>query len=270
MTKYIPVLERHKDHLFHMTLTQPNCTGEELQHTIKKMTFAFRRLIAYLRGDINIKIKGVDFTEWGYVGAIRSLEVTFKNDSYHPHYHIALALDCDIGEKTIKNTYSKSYKSDKMKLFSEKEVLIQKIWYLLMNDQSVTRKAIDALNEGYSCVIDRFKENDYAELFKYATKVTTEDHTVLTYEHFKTLYHAMHSVKQIQGYGVFYRVKDEVSENMIAEVENMYNALIEYLQSIESPIQEISLLKELLEDFQYKLISRKRIFRYLVDVMASE
>jgi hypothetical protein len=268
MTKYIPVLERYKDRLYHMTLTQPNCSGEDLKHIIERMSVKFMYLKRYLRGEK--KIKDLDFTEWGFKGAIRSLEVTFKNDSYHPHYHVALALDCDIGEKNIKNTYSKSYKSDQLKLFSDKEVLIQKIWYLLMNEQSVTKKAIDALNEGYSCVIERFKESDYAELFKYATKVTTEEHTLLTYEHFKTLYNALHSVKQIQGYGVFYRVKDEVTEDMIAEVERLYNDLIEYLQSIERPTQEVSHLKELLQDAQYKLISRKRIFRYLVDVMASE
>lgn len=273
MGKYIPALKRHKDQLYHLTLTQPNCNAADLTATIKKMSERFRQLIRYLRCEK--KIRGLDFTEWGYEGAIRSLEVTYKSDPnhpecYHPHYHVALSLkDFDLGVRHIKNVYSYDYKSDKVTLYTENEVLIQKIWYLLMNDQTVTKAAIDKLEIGYTCKINKFEEDKYKELFKYLSKATDEDDKLLTYEHFKTQYFAFYRVKQIQGYGVFYRIDGEVSEADIEAAKKEYDLLIEYLQKNESPIEEFSLLRDLLTDFHlYTLISRKRIFKYLIDSIA--
>jgi hypothetical protein len=267
MGKYIPELEKYCDCLYHMTLTQSNCSAEDLPYTIKKMASKFQHLMRFISG--RKKIRGLEFTEWGYLGAIRSLEVTFKKDKYHPHYHVALALDCDeLGEKTIQNTYSRSYKSDKAKLFCEKEILIQKIWRLLMTDQEVTQKAIDALEEGYSCVIEPFPENQYAELFKYMAKSTDQDSNLMTYANFKTLYFALLNVHQIRGYGVFHQIKNEVTEEMIEQTESVYNTIIEYLQKKEAPINQIDRLEDLIKDFNlYTLISRKRIFKYLVDLV---
>lgn len=272
MAKYIPVLKKHRTDLYHMTLTQPNCSAEELPHMIKKMAKKFRLLIQILRCEI--KIKDLDFEPWGYEGAIRSLEITFKKDPnspicYHPHYHVALCLchDTTLDEKHIENTFSRSRKApDRVKLFSHEEVLIQKIWYLLMNDQPVTKKAIDELKEGYSCAIDGFKESDYAEMFKYMSKSTDENSNVLTYQHFKALYFALLNVKQIQGYGIFYRVEDVTKED-IEQANSIYDALIEYLKEKECPVQQFDRLEDLLKDTLYTLISRKRILRHLVNVL---
>ena len=33
---------------------------------------------------------------------------------------------------------------------------------------------------GYSCTIDKFDEDDFLELFKYMTKSTSEDNSILT------------------------------------------------------------------------------------------
>jgi hypothetical protein len=266
MNKYIPILNEYKDCLYHLTLTQPNCSSDELPNVIKKMSKKFRHLIQIIRGEI--KIKDLDFTKWGYLGAVRSLEITFKNNSYHPHYHIALAIDHDttLDNKHIKLCYSRSRKfADRLKLFSEEEILIQKLWRLLMNDIPVTKKAIDNLEIGYSCSVDKFKDSDYAELFKYLTKSTNEFNTLLTYNNFKTLCFALYRVKQIQAYGVFYnKVDDKVSDEDIEAVESIYDKIIELLQKAESPIAEINTLADLIQNFhQYKLISRKSIKKYL-------
>jgi hypothetical protein len=194
--KYTPVLKEQKANLYHMTLTQPNCSGDELKGVIKKMAAEFQTLVRILRCEI--KIKGIDFASWGYEGAIRSLEVTFRSDPndphcYHPHYHAVLCLRHRTALRS-------------------REILIQKIWYLLMNDQPLTKKVTGALDVGYSCTINKFKKKDYSELFKYMIETTDENANVLTYQHFKTLYFALYRVKHIQGHGIFYSVKDEVTE----------------------------------------------------------
>ena len=144
-----PVLEQYQDTLFHLVLTLPNCKGEELFNTYGKMAKKFKSIINYFTG--HNKIKGIDFSSWGYQGAVRSLEVTFKKDNYHPHFHVGIVLDPNaVGIKDIQNIYSFNYKSEVTelkRLFSEQEILIQKIWYLLLNDMKVTKLAIEELEQ---------------------------------------------------------------------------------------------------------------------------
>ena len=266
MAKYIPELEKYKAHLYHMTLTQVNCTGDKLEKKLKKMSRKFKMLIEYLSG--REKIKGIDFTGWEYQGAIRSLEITFRRDSYHPHYHIAIVFEGELGHKYNVNKYSYSNRSNKIRYFSDAEILIQKIWYLLMNDKTVTKEAISSLKDGYSCVIDKFKSSDYVEIFKYISKVSDEENKTLTYNNFKILHFALHFMKQIQGYGCFYKIKNNLSEKDINEADQLYNDLIVYLQSKESPIYQVDRLEDLIKDSQYTLISRKRIYKYLVGALS--
>ena len=275
MAKYIPVLETYKDRLFHLTLTLPNVPGEDLIYTYKKMANAFRKLIGYLEG--RKKIKEIDFSSWGYEGAVRSLEVTFKGDSYHPHFHVGLVLNPNIlSKKHITNTFSYDYKTgiaELKRLFSKEEILIQKIWYLLINDKKVNKANIEGikairkeLNEkniesiGYSCTIDKFKEQDFAELFKYMTKEKDENGELLTYENFVALYFGLYRVKQIQGYGCLYSVTDEID---LEEYEEKYIEFIDSIRKKEDPERVYQKPQDLVLDNQYKLISRKSYFKYL-------
>ena len=275
MAKYIPVLESYKDRLFHLTLTLPNVPGEDLIYTYKKMANAFRKLIGYLEG--RKKIKEIDFSSWGYEGAVRSLEVTFKGDSYHPHFHVGLVLNPNIlSKKHITNTFSYDYKTgiaELKRLFSKEEILIQKIWYLLINDKKVNKANIEGikairkeLNEkniesiGYSCTIDKFKEQDFAELFKYMTKEKDENGELLTYENFVALYFGLYRVKQIQGYGCLYSVTDEID---LEEYEEKYIEFIDSIRKKEDPERVYQKPQDLVLDNQYKLISRKSYFKYL-------
>lgn len=261
MVRFIPHIEAAKENysLHHLTLTVPNCKGSELHETIKNIFKSFAYLIDYLK--LKKKIKGLDFEPYSYVGALRSLEVTFKGDNYHPHLHCIIALDKDFTHKKDNiNTYSYSYYK-LTRLFSDFEVLIQKIWYLLINGTKVTKKAIDSLEEGYSCTMDSIEESSYYEVFKYMTKATDEKNEVLTYENFKDLYFSLYKVRQIQGYGIFYNIKDD--DNITEEVDELYDVIVNLLQAKEKPVEIIESPQDVVQDKEYTYISRKRIFSYL-------
>lgn len=261
MAKYIPFLSEYKDKLYHLTLTVPNCKGSDLSFTYKMMAKAFKSLINYLNG--YKRIKGLEFDSWGYEGAIRSLECTFKGDSYHPHFHVCLILNKDLSNKQFINKYSYDFKGSSPVLtryFSSEEILIQKIWYLLINGSKVNLKNINDLDIGYSCIVDKFKDDDFAELFKYMTKEKDENGEVLTYENFKTLYISFYRVKQIQGYGSLYSVTDDLD---IESLLMQYNAYIDELRKKESPEIVYQTPQDLLCDNEYTLISRKNYFKYL-------
>lgn len=264
MGKFIPLIRPYAKNMYQLTLTVPNVKGEQLGETIDKLFKAFTKLVEYMKG--KEKIKDVDFSKLEYEGAIRSLEITYKGNEYHPHLHALIVLhvnpldDCMILKH--KNVYSKDFKGKREeRLFSDTEILIQKIWYLLINKQKVTKKAIDSLKKGYSCQLDKFKEADFIELFKYMTKATNEDDETMNYRQFKTLYYALLSRRQIQGYGCFYNLKDE--DISVEEVEKLYDQLIEELQQKESPLSVCETPNELMQDNEYILISRKRVYSHL-------
>lgn len=268
MSKYIPELEKYKNSLFHLVLTVPNCRGQELNATYKKMAKSFRRIIRYLDG--TLKIRNIDFSMFNYQGAVRSLEVTFHSDSYHPHFHVGIILNPDLfvsDSKNIINNYSYNNNhgiKELKRLFSKEEILIQKIWYLLMNDIKVTEKSINELDIGYSCMVNKFNEDDYAELFKYISKGADENGQLLTYDNFVSLYYGLYRVKQIQGYGCLYRLDDDID---LEELEVEYDEYVEGLRQKESPVVAYETPQDLLQDTKYTLISRKSFFKYLRTIL---
>lgn len=258
MSKYMPELEKYKNSAYHLTLTSPSVPGEELKDNIKLMAKSYKKLHLYLNGAR--KIKDIDFSIFGYEGSIRSLEVTFKNNMYHPHYHCFLVLDgFEQSPKTNINDYSIKY--GKVEIgFSDEEILIQKIWHLLINDIKVNKKNIDSLDLGYSCKLDKLENGDYNELFKYMTKEVDETGQVLTYDNFKTLYIALYRVKQIQGYGCLYHIKDDGDTESMIE---LYDSLIDELKKEENPERLLQRPRDLLLDKKYTLISRKSYMKFL-------
>lgn len=261
LAKFMPIIEElSKDkYIYHMVLTVPNCNGIDLKTTIKKIFDNFNYLNRYL--NLKKPIKGLDFEQYAYIGAIRSLEVTYRRDDYHPHLHCIIALEKPLDDnRYIKNTYSRSRKNGYRK-FTEFEILIQKIWYLLNTGERVTKKAIDNLELGYSCTVDPIDESSIYEVFKYMTKSTDEKNNILTYQNFKDLYFALYRVRQIQGYGCFYNVKDD--DSIIEEVDYFYNKYIEELKKQENPVEVCETPQDLLLDNQNLIISRKKIFNYL-------
>lgn len=68
--------------LLFLTFTVPNCGFGDLRSTIQNMGKAFNRMT------YNNSFKAV--THW-----IRTLEITFKEDQAHPHFHCIFAVDRD-------------------------------------------------------------------------------------------------------------------------------------------------------------------------------
>jgi hypothetical protein len=230
--RFMPYMEQYKERLYHMTLTVPACSGEKLKETITRMAACFKTLVNYLTG--NKKIRGMDFTQYGFEGCIRTLEIDYQGDSYRPHYHVAAVFDslAKMDEKRISNKFSKS---DKM-LFSEFEALIQRLWWLLINRQRLTYENIfsdTADDDRYSCAVKKFQPEDYGELLGYMTKVRSDDKDFMRYDNFKTLYHALDRVRQVQGYGVFYNVK--AAEDNPDFSDDEYHDIADYIAPDEQP-----------------------------------
>lgn len=259
MSRYIPELEVYSDRLFHIIFTLPNCCGSDLKFTLKKMSLSFKKLIRYLNG--NKKLSFIDFSKYGYLGSIRSLEITFKGDLYHPHYHCAFVFDNLNLDYSIENIYSHDlYGNKDLRLFSEFEIILQKLWYMCLNDIDITKDNYNQIDLGYSVLCNKFKDNDYAELFKYMTKETDEVNNILTYDNFKTLWYSTYAIKQIQGYGIFFRITDS---DLSSEIDFIYEDIVNFLNSDEKPVRFRQSTFELLTDNNYTLISRKKIYQYL-------
>lgn len=264
MARFMPHIEPYKKNLYQIVLTVPNVSGNALNGTVKEMYESFPKLLNFLRG--YKKIKGLDFSHLKYQGAVRSLEITFKEDSYHPHLHAVIILKGKLGPKIYKNEFSiDHHHSRRDRLYSIEEILIQKIWFLLITGTRVTKNNIDNLQRGYSCMMDRGKEGDFQEIFKYMTKGESEDHLPLSFEQFKLLDFVLKGVRQIQGYGCLFRIKDD--EIMDDEVDKFYDSVILELRDKEMPQVVVETPEALLEDSSYTIISRKRIHKYLRDSM---
>lgn len=273
MAKFMPEITKANENykLSQLVLTVPNVPGEQLSPTIKKHMFkAFTNLVKYLKKDK--KIKGLEI-DLGYAGAIRSLEVTFNENDYHPHLHVLVAHSKEIGQKKHINKYSYDHFGNReIRKFSDVEILIQKLWYLLFNDykdldnenrkrrKRITKDRLQELEIGYSCMIDEFQENDFLELFKYMTKGEKENSQLMDYENFKTLYFALDSVRQIQGYGVFFRIKDDDNTESVNE---MYEELKNELNTKEMPEQALETVQTLINDNSFTLISKSKLHKLI-------
>lgn len=268
--KYQPYLDSYaKDNgLYHVVFTVPNCTDVDLKVMVSLMYKTFGHVMRYLRG--NLKIKGIDFTQYGWLGCIRSLEVTqnHENGTFHPHFHCIFIMKKDlVFDKVHKNQYS--YDGRKLvRLFSDFEILLQKIWYLCFTGVRCTLKEIENLKQGFSVIVDECKPGDYKEVFKYAVKGCFKGDEIFTYESFKTLYYALHSRRVIQGYGVL-RVLDFENDDIIEdEIDDVYDKYISKLAAFESPVKKIETLSEVLTETlngNYIYVSKSSFRRVLLD-----
>jgi len=274
-TKFAPQLdEERKAHMVaHMVVTVPNCEGEELLPLLNRMYKKFPYMMRYLKGQKSVR--GVNFLQYGYGGALRALEITKNPDTkqYHPHFHCMVLFRRNLD---LKGKYTNSYSYDGgllVRKFSALEVLLQKVWYLLMNDQRVTAEAIAELKEGYSVIIDDSK-GDYGEAFKYACKgAFDEEKGAFIYEGqtFRTLYEALHSRRMIQGYGALHNFDDLNGEILEEELQTAYAKIVEELQAIERPDFHAETLEEIIDQSTFcKYISRSNLKRLLIERRRSE
>lgn len=269
--KFAPILNSYrKDYkICHMILTVPNCTGDELKSVLNNMYLKFPYMMRYFKG--LKKIKGVDFAQYNYGGCVRGLEITVNKDTleYHPHFHCMVLLDkkVDLEEKHL-NPYS--FKKDgSIVKFSDLAILIQKIWYLLINDIKVTKKSIDELTLGYDCALFDSKGR-YHEVFKYACKGAfkkDEGYLIHRYDVFKTLQSALEGRRMIQGYGNLYNIQSDDDDKILEEqATDEYETVVEQLNAVESPVFKAETLEQVLS----KTNSSRYISRYNIKKQVSE
>lgn len=297
LEKFLPVMSAYDKDLWFITFTVPNCTGTKLKETIKQMQKSFSLLIKFLNGNNK---RSIDFDKWGYKGCLRSLEVTYKRNAngkvmYHPHFHCAFVLqDFSVSKAYIKNKFSYSRLLDITRLFTNQEVLLQKVWYLLYNNIPVkegnlkyfTRKIYVnkklyksklVKNEGYSVTIDKFKPGQYQEMFKYMLKDKQTGGNEMPYEVFKIFFEELNRVRQIETYGVFknfidYDLNDyDIEKDVLKVAEEFYL----YLRKKEVPVfltETPQVVLENVRDFNNNVIyiSRKKLHSYLRILILSE
>ena len=267
LKRFTPVLEELSNdyNLYHTVFTLKNVVGSELYRTLDLMSDGFKKLVRYFSGDA--KIKGLDFSECGYAGAVRCFEIVANPMDYHPHIHSLFVMDKDFElTKTIVNPFSYNYGVYSGRKFSELEEFLQKTFYLLCNRQKVTLENISAVSTGYSCTMDKVEDaKDWHEVFKYVTKLTKDGAPALTYEQFVTLYDALYRRRVMQGYGILYNVaEDDTIDEAVAEE---YEKILAKLRLVELPDQDVDyVLDRLVTDIHsgaVTAISKRNIQRYL-------
>lgn len=272
---YSPILRdlEHSCDIYHIVFTVPNVTGKRLKWTLDKMYDRFGRLMEYFRG--SKKIKGIDFGQYGYLGAVRTLEITTgkKREEFHPHFHcmFALAKNAPNMEKIKANSFSYGdydfvSQQKELTLFSQFEWLLQRIWCLLMLDVKVTVENILNVYEksgwlykdGFDVKADKAEpkpgkppESAYHEIFKYVVKGTYKKEKIFTYEEFCYLEGALYNRHVYQTYGClrqydFNEVDDIFTPKTQADF--YFETLLQELQRREKPIVIQSCIEEILKE----------------------
>lgn len=140
--EYLSANPETKDYRFvFLTLTQRNCTGEELPAMIDRMMKAWSTVLKWDRGLV-------------FRGSFRTLEVTVNQEcnTYHPHFHVIFAVREDYFWK-------------------------ERLWYLSHSDWMMVWRVAMKLDYDPSVRIERVKEDSekgygkaVAEVSKYAVK----------------------------------------------------------------------------------------------------
>ena len=283
--QYTSVLDEYtKTHdLYHVTFTVPNVDAEHLADTVELMFFMFGdRLIRFFSG--SKKIRNVDFEKYGYAGAVRALEITTskKNWTFHPHLHTVFILEKGLDmSKTYWNQFSEDRTGrNPIRLFSEFELLIQRIWCLLILREKVTKENIENIGavtgylDGFSCTAD-LANGDYHEIFKYAIKGTFKNETLFKYDTFLTLYKALYGRRCYQTYGVlsdydFNDVDEELGLNSLDEAFDMFLSLLR-ANGGSVRIEEVlaTILKNTLDE-KCKYVSRATYTRHFRSLAEEE
>lgn len=277
---YSPIIKNleAKHDIYHIVFTVPNVSGEQLNWTLDKMYNRFGRLVAYLKGEK--KIKGIDFYQYGYCGAVRSLEITTgkrKSDNdFHPHFHTMFILSKNPPnmEKCFENSFSGGkydYVTNQRKItyFSKFEWLLQRIWCLLMLDIRVTKENIVDIygatdgkyKDGFDVKADN-AESNYHEIFKYAIKGTYKKEKIFEYEDFCYLENALKNRRVYETYGIL----REYNFNDVGDISNLddmsdviFNEFLRELQRREKPIVIQSCIEEILKDLNSNKNRKKQI-----------
>lgn len=229
-----------------LTLTIPNCDGNGLEDTLKRLSDAFLMFQRRYKPDSNkTRLISID-------GGIRVLEITHNqfNDTYHPHYHCMIlvkgGIDDNLMLKNIKGRYSKKRKSYNYKSILDNEISLY--WTMLYNKISITKNNIKGISDQdlYECDLRPMDKGGFYEVFKY----TFKDTDIHNFRTFATLEIALNYKRLRQGFGCLYNVQ---CENV--EVGEYQELILEYEESPEILLTtEISELYNVYKS--YKKVSR--------------
>lgn len=278
--KYVPALEDFKKQydLYHVVFTVKNVSGDKLKQRLNDMYAKFPLLIQKLKGNKDRKVKGVDFSWLGYAGAVRSLEinVSIKNKQYdyHPHFHCIFLFKKGLDmNKLYINDFSYSRKrGNNVRKFTAFEILLQKMWYLILNGKKIDLKNLNSLEQGYSVFVEKIdgtQSNGYKEVFKYTLKEDFKN-VYDDYYVFRTLYDALYRRKIIQGYGVLnkYVFDDDILENDL-EMEVNYSYFKSELEKLDLPVRENVCWEQLLRSMKsqgLRFFSKGNIKKFLMQL----
>ena len=291
---YTPILkEKEKDFdIYHVVFTIKNPKLGELESALDKMYKKFGYIAGYLNG--NRTIKGINFKKYGFGGGIKSLEITINNKKeYHPHFHCLLLFKKNLLlDKTIRNTFSSS-KANGNRLFSEFEILLQRVWYLVYNDIEVNTFNIENINlvkkylgdyedeskincDGYSVIVDKIsnvEDKNFKEVFKYTLKSNFKQ-IANNYELFKELYFALKGKRVLQTYGDIKEYSDKELDAIIdRETELEYERRLQELSNVETYSENYYTIKQVKDDAQdgnYAFISKNSIRREIIKKFKSK
>lgn len=276
--QYAPLIDKfsEKFDIYHCVFSQPNVPGFLLKQTLDLMQTSFSRFIGFMSG--KKKIRGLDLVgQYGFVGAVRALEVS-QNDNdknYHPHFHcmVVLKKGIDVTPKH-RNMFSvdRTHRRED-RLFSDFEVFLQRIWYLLMNKITVTKKNLDALPQiggrsypdGFSCYAENARGH-YHEIFKYCTKGSYKNGSILyDFECARTLHDALFRRKVYQTYGCFYGIDmNEIKDCFTASDDDpadvCFNEILARLNETEEPLR---IVEDLVDILKLKVPAEGKGIRYI-------
>ncbi len=275
--KFAPVLDDLMKlyDVYHIVFTIPNVYAEELKPSVDKMYKQFAYINRLFSGDA--KIKGIGFYKYGYVGAVRALEIT-KNrieGTFHPHFHclfvLRKGLKLNKGKKhvnrfsfnnpDIKKSHHKKVYGEPERYFSDFEILLQKIWRLRYDGIKLTEKNINSIKEGYSVICEN-ASGKYKEVFKYATKgifKEGDENALGGYHDFLPLFQTLHGRRLIQGYKL---LNGFDFEDLNQNVDEKYMEIRATLQELEKPIKVFEFRNEIEEELvkkRYTYISRSAV-----------
>lgn len=151
ISNYVKSLKRA---FIFVTLTAPNCKGEDLKQEINKYNKAFKLMF---------ERKNFAFVK----GFVRKLEVTYnqEKDTYHPHFHVLVSV-------------LPSYFTQTTQYLTRDKWL--RNWQEVMNDFSITQVDVRRIKENKNGV-----DNSILELTKYIAK---DSNYLTSVEVFKNFY----------------------------------------------------------------------------------
>ena len=253
----------------------PNVEAENLANTVALMFDRFSYMIRFFDG--RKKVRGMDFSHYGYKGAVRELEITVskRDGSFHPHLHCIFVLKKNMNlPKVYWNIFSNDRRGrQETRLFSELELLFQRLWCLLIMKVKVTKGNIENIAaacpeypDGFSAVAD-VTNGDYHEIFKYAIKGTFKNETLFDCEVFKTLYKALFNRRVYQTYGCLSSYDfNEYDESLgLSIMDDVFELFLTKLQKQELPKRIEELLTDILAEWQEgkcKYVSKATFLRH--------